>query len=176
MLQFGLRLGAMPRQLVTTTPRPTPLFKRLVEAGADGDHRAGTAANRGNLAPGFLERVIGRYRGTRLGRQEIDGELIDDRVDALWSRDQIEAMRSARPAELAAHRRRRRSAGLGAQGRGCLRHRRLAGSARATGYVLADASLAEVKPARLGGGGGGALSRRSMPTRSSPRSTRAATW
>ena len=91
MLQFGLRLGIDPRQLVTTTPRPVPLLKRLI---ADPDTllvRIETSANAANLAPGFMAELRKRYGGTRLGRQEIDGELIEDREDALWRRDEIEA-------------------------------------------------------------------------------------
>ena len=100
MLQFGLRLGERPRQLVTSTPKPTPLIKRLM---ADPDFvktRMRTADNAANLARGFLKAVRSRYGGTRLGRQELDGELIEDREDALWSREMIEEVQAARPAEL----------------------------------------------------------------------------
>ena len=90
MLQFGLRLGAFPRQVATTTPRPVPLVKRLVADRACVVSRASTRANAFNLAPRFLDTVVGRYTGTRLGRQELDGELIEDRDDALWHRDEIE--------------------------------------------------------------------------------------
>lgn len=93
MLQFGLRLGDKPRQVVTTTPRPVPLLKRLIADEATAISRATTRANLEHLAPGFLERVVGRYAGTRLGRQELEGELIEDRVDALWSRADIERAR-----------------------------------------------------------------------------------
>lgn len=92
-LQFGLRLGARPRQLITTTPRPIALLKRLVSDPRVAVTRAGTQANAAHLSPAFLEEVIGRYKGTRLGRQEIDGEIIEDRPDALWSRQMIEAAR-----------------------------------------------------------------------------------
>ena len=95
MLQFGLRLGPMPRQLVTTTPRPIALIKRLVTDARTAVTRASTHANAAHLSPAFIEAVIGRYAGTRLGRQEIDGEIIEDRADALWSRDMIEAARIA---------------------------------------------------------------------------------
>ena len=91
MLQFGLRLGDGPRQLVTTTPRPMPLFKRLL---ADADFtvtRMRTEDNAQNLAAGFIEAVRARYAGTRLARQELDGELIEDRPDALWNRAMLEA-------------------------------------------------------------------------------------
>lgn len=99
MLQFGLRLGMKPRQVVTTTPRPIPLLRRLVSAPGTVMTRARTADNAAFLAEGFLTAVVGRYRGTRLGRQELDGEMIEDRSDALWSRSQLDAIRiTGRPA------------------------------------------------------------------------------
>ncbi|WP_019172167.1 terminase large subunit domain-containing protein [Pseudaminobacter salicylatoxidans] len=93
MLQFGLRLGQMPRQLITTTPRPTKLLKRLMADPAVLQTRMRTADNAGNLAEGFLHMVEQRYGGTRLGRQELEGELIEDREDALWSRGALENAR-----------------------------------------------------------------------------------
>lgn len=92
MLQFGMRLGERPRQVVTTTPRPIPLIKRLLAEQKTVLTRAPTAANAANLAPGFLETIMDRYAGTRLGRQELEGELIDDREDALWQRQKLEAL------------------------------------------------------------------------------------
>lgn len=85
MLQFGLRLGERPRQLVTTTPRATRLMKRLL---ADEQTVVTRAASKGNthLAESFLQAVVSRYQGTVLGRQELDGELIEDLPDALWRR------------------------------------------------------------------------------------------
>nr|WP_244610486.1 terminase family protein [Microvirga pakistanensis] len=94
MLQFGLRLGAHPRQMVTTTPRPIPLLKRFLADPAVVVSRARTADNAAHLAPAFLEAVVGRYAGTRLGRQELDGDIIEDRPDALWTREMIEAGRA----------------------------------------------------------------------------------
>jgi phage terminase large subunit-like protein len=93
MLQFGLRLGAHPRQLVTTTPRPIPLLKRFLADPTVAVSRAKTADNAENLAPAFLDAVVGRYAGTRLGRQELDGDIIEDRTDALWTRNIFEAGR-----------------------------------------------------------------------------------
>jgi phage terminase large subunit-like protein len=93
MLQFGLRLGRRPRQVVTTTPRPTALIKRLIADPSTAVTHAGTIANAYNLAPAFLDTVLARYRGTRLGRQEIDGDVVEERADALWSRALIEAAR-----------------------------------------------------------------------------------
>jgi phage terminase large subunit-like protein len=93
MLQFGLRLGGRPRQVITTTPRPISLLKRIIADPATAITRAGTVANAFHLSPAFLETVVKRYRGTRLGRQELDGELIEERADALWRRAQLEACR-----------------------------------------------------------------------------------
>ena len=93
MLQFGLRLGATPKQIVTTTPRPIPLLKRLAADPKTALSRASTAANRFNLAPAFLDQIVARYQGTRLGRQEIDGEFVEERADALFPRDLIERAR-----------------------------------------------------------------------------------
>jgi phage terminase large subunit-like protein len=93
MLQFGLRLGAHPRQLITTTPRPTTLLKRLIDDPTSVTTRAATRANAHNLAPTFLQTVMGRYTGTRIGRQELDGEIVEDRPDALWSRALLESVR-----------------------------------------------------------------------------------
>ncbi|SNY92792.1 Large terminase phage packaging protein [Cohaesibacter sp. ES.047] len=93
MLQFGLRLGSRPRQIATTTPRPTPLIKRLLKDPKTVTTHAETRANVANLAPGFLETIVRRYEGSRLGRQELNGELIEDRADALWQRDQLDRLR-----------------------------------------------------------------------------------
>jgi phage terminase large subunit-like protein len=91
MLQFGLRLGQLPRQLITTTPRPLPLLKKLIADARVRVTRLKTEHNAQNLAPGFLRAVRDRYQGTRLGRQELDGELVEEREDALWSRDMMES-------------------------------------------------------------------------------------
>jgi len=107
MLQFGLRLGERPRQMVTTTPRPIPLIKRLIEdagagkGGATVVTRMKTADNETNLAPSFLKTVVGRYHGTRLGRQELEAELIEDRPDALFRRALIDRHRVSGGPELA---------------------------------------------------------------------------
>jgi phage terminase large subunit-like protein len=87
MLQFGLRLGDRPRQVATTTPRATRLIKRLLAEQGTVVTRMTTDENRAHLAPAFLSAVVARYRGTLLGRQELDGELIEDRSDALWRRE-----------------------------------------------------------------------------------------
>lgn len=85
-LQFGLRLGQRPRQLVTTTPRPTKLMKRLLSEPGSVVTRMTTRDNADHLAAAFLSAVVQRYEGSVLGRQELDGELIEDRTDALWTR------------------------------------------------------------------------------------------
>jgi phage terminase large subunit-like protein len=93
MLQFGLRLGARPRQLITTTPRPTATIKRLIADPRTAVTRAPTQANAAHLSPVFLAEVVARYAGTQLGRQELLGEIIEDRPDTLWSRAMIEGAR-----------------------------------------------------------------------------------
>jgi predicted phage terminase large subunit-like protein len=97
-LQMGLRLGSDPRVVVTTTPRPTPLVRALVASSTTVVTRGRTADNARNLAPGVVEALAARYAGTRLGRQELDGEILDDAPGALWRRAQIDAARYAGPA------------------------------------------------------------------------------
>ncbi|WP_088190051.1 DNA-packaging protein [Sphingobium sp. Z007] len=96
-LMMGLRLGARPQVLATTTPRPVPLVRALVARdGADVMVTRGrTAENVAHLADGFVEAMAASYGGTRLGRQELDGELIEEVEGALWSRDLIERCRVA---------------------------------------------------------------------------------
>ncbi len=93
MLQFGLRLGRAPRVVVTTTPKPIALLKRIMISPSTVTSRASTIANEANLSSAFLEEVTRRYGNSRLGRQELDGELIEDREDALWIRDWFEQSR-----------------------------------------------------------------------------------
>ena len=93
MLQFGLRLGAQPRQMVSTTPRPTPLIKQLLGDPNCAVTRAETKANAANLADGFIARIEARYGGTNMGRQELEGALIDDVPGALWTHGLIEQCR-----------------------------------------------------------------------------------
>lgn len=91
MLQFGLRLGDNPRQIVTTTPRPISVIKELLADDTTVVTRGTTMENRGNLAPSFLRKIQSRYEGTRLGRQELNAEVLDDNPNALWTRGMIEA-------------------------------------------------------------------------------------
>ncbi len=92
-LMLGLRLGENPRVMATTTPRPVPLVRRLVAEEGVMQTRGRTVDNRPNLPPDFIDGVQAQYGGTRWGRQELDGELIDDVEGALWSRDLIERCR-----------------------------------------------------------------------------------
>lgn len=89
-LELGLRLGSKPQAVVTSTPRPIPIIKRLLSDTAVVEVRGSTYENVGNLSPRFFERVRRLYEGTRLGRQELYGEVLDDVPGALWQRDSIE--------------------------------------------------------------------------------------
>ena len=93
MLQFGLRLGVNPRCVATTTPRPVPLIKQLVADRSVRVTRSTTEENAENLAPEFLAHVKHAYGGTKLGRQELGGELIDEVEGALWTRSLIDRCR-----------------------------------------------------------------------------------
>ena len=146
MLQFGLRLGPRPMQIVTTTPRPTRLMKRLLGDPQVVRTSLSTERNAANLARGFVEALAQRYGGTRLGRQELDGELIEDREDALWSREMLAEAFVAEAGELrrivvavdppASSRKTSDACGIVAAG--------LDGEGRAV--VLADATLKCAKP------------------------------
>tara|TARA_R110000787_G_scaffold100231_3_gene205128 strand:- start:6801 stop:8111 length:1311 start_codon:yes stop_codon:yes gene_type:complete len=92
-LIFGLRIGNDPRLVATTTPRPTKLIRQLVERADVAVTRGSTFENKANLAPTFLQEVLSRYEGTRLGRQELHAEILDDVLGALWSRQMIEDCR-----------------------------------------------------------------------------------
>jgi len=101
-LQLGMRLGRNPRTVITTTPKPTKLIRDLV--ARDGRDvvvtRGSTRENADNLAPAFLAEIMSRYEGTRLGRQELDAELLEDVPGALWTRDLIERARVGAAPEL----------------------------------------------------------------------------
>lgn len=90
---MGLRLGADPQAVITTTPRPTKIIKDLIADPACIVTDGSTYENRGNLAPAFYAKIIRKYEGTRLGRQELLAELLDDNPGALWTRAVIEAGR-----------------------------------------------------------------------------------
>lgn len=92
-MEFGLRLSENPQVLVSTTPKPIPIIKQLVADPRTALTRASTYMNRHNLAPAFLKRILDKYEGTRLGRQEIHGQILDDNPNALWKRDNLEKYR-----------------------------------------------------------------------------------
>lgn len=92
-LQFCLRLGTNPRQLVTTTPRPVAVLKRLIHQNATVITKGSTEENEGNLAPSFVSTVYDMYSGTRLGRQELSAEILDDNPGALFNMKNIEKAR-----------------------------------------------------------------------------------
>lgn len=96
-MMFGLRLGTSPQVVATTTPRPTPLIRGLMKR--DGQDVAVTVGstyeNRTNLAPAFFKEIIRKYEGTRLGRQEINAEILEDVDGALWKRALIDKNRTS---------------------------------------------------------------------------------
>ena len=100
MLQFALRLGEAPRAVVTTTPRAASMLRELVADDAVVVTRARTDDNRANLAKAFMDEMARRYAGTELGRQELDGELIEDLSGALWQRAWLDEARRERAPEL----------------------------------------------------------------------------
>lgn len=92
-LMMGLRIGAKPQVVVTTTPRPIPIIKSLVKDKQAVVTRGHTLENKANLATSTLKYILAKYEGTRLGRQELAGEILEDNPNALWKRDQIELLR-----------------------------------------------------------------------------------
>lgn len=96
-LQFGLRLGSQPRTVITTTPRPLPVLKEIMADPRTVVTRGTTFDNAPNLAPSFIDQIRTRYEGTRLGRQELNAEILDDVPGALWTRDMIDGHRAALP-------------------------------------------------------------------------------
>jgi len=95
--EFGLRLGAKPQTVITTTPKPTRLIKLLAHSESTHLTRGSTYDNRSNLAPTFLKTIIAKYEGTRLGRQELNAEIIEDRPGALWTLRGIDVDRVLQP-------------------------------------------------------------------------------
>jgi predicted phage terminase large subunit-like protein len=97
MLQFGLRLGDAPQQVVTTTPRPSRLLTDLLADGRTVSTSAPTEANAANLADSFLDYVSEKYAGSRLGRQELQGEILTDVEGAFWSFASLDSGRATVP-------------------------------------------------------------------------------
>lgn len=100
MFMFGLRLGSDPRTVITTTPKPVPLIREIMQDRATKVTRGSTFDNSGNLAPKFLQAIKDKYEGTRLGRQELEAEILEDLPGALWSRSEIDKTRLSEPPEL----------------------------------------------------------------------------
>jgi phage terminase large subunit-like protein len=100
MLMFGLRLGQTPRVAVATTPRPIPIIKQLIKDPTAVIVRGSTYENRDNLAPSFFQQVVSRYENTRLGRQELNAEILEDVPGALWTRAIIDDHRVTRAPDL----------------------------------------------------------------------------
>lgn len=100
MLLMGLRLGANPRAVVTTTPRPVRIVRDLLTDPTVAVTRGSTYENAANLAPAFMAQIIAKYEGTRLGRQELQGDLLDDVPGALWTRANLDATRVAKAPDL----------------------------------------------------------------------------
>jgi phage terminase large subunit-like protein len=98
-LQFGLRLGAHPQVMMTFTPRPSKALRTVLEMQGTVLTVASTESNKGNLPPRFITTVYNRYAGTRLGRQELNAEILSDTPGALWTHDIIDAARVARHTE-----------------------------------------------------------------------------
>jgi phage terminase large subunit-like protein len=102
MLMFGLRLGRNPRTVIATTPRPTRLLRSLLAREGKGVvvTRGTSYENAANLAPGFFESIVNKYEGTRLGRQELNAELLEDTPGALWTLETLERTRRTAAPEL----------------------------------------------------------------------------
>lgn len=100
MLLFGLRLGLDPRLIITTTPKNIPAIKDLVKDETTTVTRGSTYENKENLAAPFLKTIMSKYEDTRLGRQEIYAEILDDAEGALWNRDMLEKNRVRKVPEL----------------------------------------------------------------------------
>ena len=98
--QLGLRLGARPQAVVTSTPRPIKIVKELMADPTTLITRGTTYDNRANLAKAFINKIITKYEGTRLGRQELNAEILDDNPGALWNHAQIDKDRVSKVPEM----------------------------------------------------------------------------
>jgi phage terminase large subunit-like protein len=98
-LVFGCRLGENPQIAIASTPKPTTTFKDALKLPSVVITRGATKDNKANLAKSFIQALEERYKGTRLGRQELEGELLDDNPGALWRRSWLEEGRITRPFE-----------------------------------------------------------------------------
>lgn len=92
-LAFGMRLGTNPQTVITTTPKPIKVLKEIMEDPSTAITKGNTYENRDNLPESFFRQIISRYEGTRLGRQEINADILDDNPNALWQRSIIDKYR-----------------------------------------------------------------------------------
>lgn len=99
-LQFGLRLGPNPRTLITTTPRPIKILKDILKDHGSVKSAGHTKDNVRNLSPKAVARLYAKYGGTRIGRQELGGEILDDNPNALWKQGEIDQHRLRLPQSL----------------------------------------------------------------------------
>ena len=97
---FGLRLGDKPQAVITTTPRPTKLLRELLESPLIFTTKSATYDNLANLPEAFAHKILRAYEGMRLGRQELEAELLLDTPGALWTRAMIEAAYRHAPPKL----------------------------------------------------------------------------
>jgi phage terminase large subunit-like protein len=97
---MALRLGERPRVLISTTPRPLPLIRSLLESPTCIVRRESTFANAHNLPASALAEFRSRYEGTRIGRQELHAEILDDVEGALWTRAMLDESRVREVPEL----------------------------------------------------------------------------
>lgn len=100
MAMFGLRLGEDPRTLITTTPKPIKLLREILKNPKTAITRGSTFDNAANLAKPFFDTIVAAYKGTRLGRQELYAELLDEAEGALWSRTTLDQCHLAAPDDL----------------------------------------------------------------------------
>ncbi|MEP6342516.1 MAG: terminase family protein [Maricaulaceae bacterium] len=169
-LRMGLRLGDHPQLVVTTTPRPLPALKRLMETSGLVITKMTTQQNGAFLSPSFIRAMEETYGETRLGRQELSGEIIEDLPGALWRRNEIEACRMRQAPEceriiialdppVTGH---KKSDSCGMIVAGLMGHGR-----EAHAYILEDASIQGVSPEQWAAPklGCGLYSRRDQPRR-----------
>ena len=99
-LKFGLRLGERPRVVVTTTPRPLHMLRKLAQLDSTHVTRGSTMDNQANLSADFIEAIHDRYAGSTIGRQELMGELLSELPGALFLRRDLDACRVDNPPTL----------------------------------------------------------------------------
>ena len=173
-LQFGLRAPGA-RQIVTTTPRPVRLMRELLADPTTVVTRGRTLDNAANLDPASIRYYMARYGGTRLGRQELDAELLDDVPGALWTRDQIDELRVGRGARARPDRGRDRPGRLEQRGRPTRRGIVVGGQGSRRRGLPPRRPVGQAQPRTAGPGGPSLRTGPGAPIGSSPRSTTGAT-